>query len=174
MWWNMQSYIQAVTLQTLSLTHTLPTTASAKTIVMISTFGYVPTPVSANRQLLSATADGNQLFASLRTNGQFWLSDMGPAATAKAYVDGFWVQNTSAVGNIAVPMGTYNNKWCVWIFNDLTLGRADLNFFGFMNNSNEGTHLGTKVACIALYNQALTAEQMTSITQWGLKRFGGL
>ena len=43
MWWNMQSHLHAVTLNTLSLTHTLPQTTSVRAIVMISTFGYVPT-----------------------------------------------------------------------------------------------------------------------------------
>ena len=118
---------------------------------------------------MSATGDGNAMFASLRTNQQFWLNNMG--TSAKAYLDGYWVQDTSAVGNIVVPSGVYNNKWCVWIFNELTLGRADLNFFGFSGSVNEGTYIGTKVGCIALYNQALTAAQITSISQWGLQRF---
>ena len=164
-WANMQSYWFNNTLVPLNFTHTL-TSATAQAIVIVSNFGYVPTII--NKTLLSDSTNGGW-FAGLRTTGQIWPSGLG--SSAKMYLDGVWVQDTSSVGTITVPTGAYYNKWSVWILNNLTLNNQRLNILGFQPDANGGCYLGTKVACVAIYTQPLSDTDIASVTNWALARF---
>ena len=70
--------------------------------------------------------------------------------------------------------GIYNNKWSVWIINNMTLLNGNISFLGYTTSASWTPVVGAKIGAIGIFSQALTASEITSITNWGLLRFSAL
>ena len=65
----------------------------------------------------------------------------------------------------------YSGKWSVQIFNNLTLVNGNITFLGHNTDFPAGPYIGSKVGAIAVFSQALTAGEITSLSTWGIKSF---
>ena len=96
-------------------------------MVIVLNYGH-STSTIGNKSLISNTTNGNSWFCSPRADGASWQHGMG--GSAALFIDG---NPTTTAGSI--PQGTYyNNKWSVWIINNLILSNGNISFLGFITD----------------------------------------
>ena len=155
------------------ITISLANHASVKSIVIVAMLGVNPSPGTlTNKILLSDSSNGNNWYVSPRASGQVWNSNIGTSATL--HVNGLQIQDTNGQPAGAVLYTNamlYAGKWSVLIFNNLTLPNGNINFLGYSGDATWTPYTGYKVGAIVIYNQTLTAAEITSLSTWGLKNF---